>query len=529
MPRLQSAQDLRKAFQQFVDGSQTVEKFLEARTAILEKTKLARTDAEEYAKKVMAAASMVQRNHVQETKVSDLVNWAIRGLYRRLDEPIPQDFLDRLAKVKDLKDADLTTLVEDVRERLGKREDLDKNQDVEVSLQRMTARLDPYTAYISPERLARFDNDVTGELTGIGVQVRKDTDSDLIEIITPIRNSPAYKAGVLTGDLIAKITPLVDEKGKPIEKPETISAKGMPIADAVKRITGKKGTPIKLTLLRDGKEVELTIKRDQVETESVIGVRRKAEDDSWDFVIDPKNKIAYIRLTAFQTRSARDLEAAVKDLVKKEQIRGLVLDLRFNPGGLLGQAVRICDLFIDDGLIVKIKPRDRQDDPQNRYLGQHEGSQLDFPMAVLINGGSASASEVVGGCLQDHKRAIFVGERSFGKGSVQTIHNFIDGGKFKITTATFWRPSGKNLHRFSTAGRDDEDWGVLPDTGYEVPLTRKETDDLFEHQANSLIIPRKDKPAKEQPAFQDRQLDKALDYLREQAQLASRAQGKKRT
>src|SRR5262249_33978314 len=207
----------------------------------------------------------------------------------------------------------------------------------------------------------------------------------------------------------------------------------------------------------ENKPLDFTITRARIELESVFGVKRLA-DDTWDFWLDRDNKIGYVRLSGFSRNTASDLTRVVRGL-RLQGMRGLVLDLRFNPGGLLDSARQISDLFIDEGPIVSIRrPRKGLDD---RMDGRSAGSELGFPMTVLVNGYSASASEIVSACLQDHGRAVVVGERSFGKGSVQNIQDF-DGGQIKITIASFWRPSGKNLNKSSTAGKDDDEWGVRP-------------------------------------------------------------------
>jgi carboxyl-terminal processing protease len=215
--------------------------------------------------------------------------------------------------------------------------------------------------------------------------------------------------------------------------------------------------------------------------------------------------------------------------LKKQGVKGLVLDLRFNPGGLLDSARDITDLFIDDGVIVSIKPR-----VGSPYVmtGQREGSVTDFPMVCLVNGLSASGSEIVSAALQDHHRAIVLGERSYGKGSVQNVVDFEreDGevkSQIKLTTASFWRPSGKNLNKASTAGKEADEWGVVPDK--VVRLTRAERDDLFEHQRNQEIIQPRDKPpsTEDKVVFKDKQLDAALDYLRTQIKMANRTPTKK--
>ncbi len=276
---------------------------------------------------------------------------------------------------------------------------------------------------------------------------------------------------------------------------------------------------MKLTVERDGKPITVEITRARIEIESVLGFKRKA-DDEWDYMIDQKNKIGYIRLTSFQRNSCPRHEGVMEELTK-QGIKGFVLDLRFNPGGLLDSAVKISDLFIDDGLIVSIRPRVGR---ETTFSGFREGSLLDFPMVCMVNGMSASGSEIVSAALQDHKRAFIVGERSYGKGSVQNIRRFrvASGvaGEIKLTTASFWRPSGKNLNKSSTTGKDEDEWGVTPDK--VVKLTPKERDDLDEAQHEAEII-RHGKPPKETAKeFKDKQLDAALDYLREQIKTAKK-------
>jgi carboxyl-terminal processing protease len=257
-----------------------------------------------------------------------------------------------------------------------------------------------------------------------------------------------------------------------------------------------------------------------------MGVRRR-ENDDWDYTIDPQNRIIYVRLTSFARNTFRDLKAMIDEEAKKPGgIKGLILDLRFNPGGLLDSAVRISDLFIDDGLIVSIRPRVGR---EYNFTGQSADSYLNFPMVCLVNGGSASGSEIVAGCLQDHRRALIMGERSYGKGSVQNIQPFeLTGGEIKLTTATFWRPSGKNINKSSTKGGEDEEWGILPEKEHHLKLTPKERDELAEHQRNVEIIPRRDlPPAGEPKEFKDRQLELALEYLRSQIKTAARTPASK--
>jgi C-terminal peptidase prc len=516
MPRLEAQRSLRKEYQQLVEGTISLDQFESQRDKILAGTKLARADAAEFASKVMEVVGLIQERYVKKVDANEMVGWAIRGLYRRVDEKIPQELDERLAKVADLDEKQLQSLLADARQQLGSREDLAKHKDVDITLQRMLAHLDPYTTYVDPETVQKFRQDVQGNFTGVGIQIRKDTATDQLIVVTPIKGSPAYRAGIQAGDLITKVTREVDSEGDPLKEVEVIPTKGLPLNGAVKKILGKPGTEVTLTIQREGKEpFDVRLTRGQVNIESVIGYKRRGGDD-WDFMIDPKNKIGYVRLTTFARNTYDDLKRAMAELTD-QGVKGFILDLRFNPGGLLQSAVEISDLFVDDGLIVSIRPRVGR---EQKLTGRHRGSLLDFPMVCLVNGYSASGSEIVSAALQDWRRAYVVGERSYGKGSVQNIEDF-DNGEVKFTTATFWRPSGKNLNKASTSGKDDEEWGVKPDLA--VKLSHKEREDLLEHQHNSEVIQRKDKEAKKKPDFRDRQLEAALEYMRGQIKTASRA------
>ena len=521
MPRLEAQRKLRKEYQALINGKIDLDKFTSRRKTILESTKLSDADAANFAEKVMGAILRIKSGYVKKLNTSDLVVWAIKGLYRQVDEKIPEKIAARLKDVPDLKEEQLTELLADARQALGKREDLDKHKDIDFTLKRMLYKhTDPYTTYIDSNEAKRMKQDIGGRFYGVGIQIRKDSATDQLLVVTPIKGSPAYKAGIQAGDLITTVTCEVDRKGKPLDQPEVLPTKGMKLSEAVEKITGPEDTPVKLTVQREGvaKPLEFPLKRGVVEVESVLGFKRKT-DDNWDYLIDPDSKIAYIRLTQFGRNSYRDMYRVMRDL-KEAGIKGFILDLRFNPGGLLDVAVDISDLFIDDGVIVSIRERNR---PEKEIAGQSRGSLLDFPMVCMVNGFSASGSEIVSACLQDHDRAYIIGERSYGKGSVQHILDY-DGGEIKLTTATFWRPSKKNLNKSSTSGKDEDEWGVMPNK--IIKLTAKERVDLDEHLHNTEVIRPKDKPA-EGKKFEDKQLDAALKYLRGQISTASRSGVKK--
>ncbi len=525
MPKLEAQQNLRKAYQKLVDGKSDATAFLDERKTILEETKLSERDAGQYATMVMRAIKMVRDGYVKDVNSGTLTADAVRGMYKALNEKVPSAIKERLDNVKTMKEAQLVSLLTDARLQLGKREDLAEGNDITLSLHGMLGKLDKHTDYIDPKLLERFKIDMQGQFSGIGVQIRKNNTKDQLQVVTPIMGSPAYKAKVYANDIITTIVREVDSNGKPLKEPEVIPTKGMSTEDAVKKILGKSGTKIKILVEREGTEkpLEFNLIRGKVEVESVLGYKRN-EDDSWNYVIDPESKICYVRLTQFSVNTHRDLEKIMKRLNKEAGIKGFILDLRFNPGGLLDQAVKISDLFIDDGMIVSIRPRNG---PETTYVGKSDGSYTAFPMVCLINGMSASASEIVSACLQDHGRAIVVGSRSYGKGSVQTIHNFYTGGQLKLTTATFWRPSGRNLNRDTSYPRKDDDpaeWGVTPNDGFRINLGRKEELDLQDFQRENEIIHQPGYKAPEGKAqFKDRQLDAALEYLRGQIRTAAEA------
>jgi C-terminal peptidase prc len=511
MPKLQALRDLRKEYQKLVDGGLTVQQLAVARALVLATMRLPDAEAHRFTSTVVAGLKRVREEAVQDLNRGELIVWAIRGLYWHVDEAVPEDLADRLGRVKILSDPEQDKLLQEARTRLGKREDLDKHKDIDVALQRCLARIDPYTVYIDPEMKARSETDTSAEFTGIGAQVRKDNATDMLLVVTPIKGSPSYRLGLLAGDLISTITREVDSEGNVLNPPEVLSTKDLTLNEAVKKLLGKPGTKVKITVQREGTDrpLDFEITRARVEKETVLGVRRKA-DDSWDYWLDNQNKIACVRMSQFGLHTTAHLTQAVREL-RQQGMQGLVLDLRFNGGGLLSGAIAVSDLFIDAGLIVSLRnPRRGQEDQKT---GQSAGSELDFKMVVLVNGSSASASEIVAACLQDHKRAVIVGERTFGKGCVQNQFDF-DGGKIHVTAQTFWRPNGKNIHKPSTGGKEDEDWGVQPDSGYVLKLPRKERDDLSEHLLQAEIIPRRDRPAREKKEFKDRQLDLALNYLR---------------
>ena len=357
--------------------------------------------------------------------------------------------------------------------------DVDRRELVEAAIEGILAKLDPYSAYIKPKDMPQFRTTVEAEFGGIGIQIT--VEGGELKVISPLVGTPAYRAGIIAGDQIVEID------GK--------DTKGVTLDQAVRRLKGKAGTKVNLTVIHPNskKRVKIEVTREIIHVETVLGDSRK-QDDSWDYILKPEEHIAYIRITGFSRSTARELKKVLEDL-QKEGLRALIVDLRFNPGGLLNAAIEISDMFVAKGRIVSTKGRSS---PERAWEADKEGTFEGFPMAVLVNRYSASASEIVSACLQDHKRAIVIGERTWGKGSVQNVIDLEEGKSLlKLTTAAYCRPNGKNIHRFQDAKNGDE-WGVTPNEGFRIRLADAEIVTLMRVRRERDIVkphpPQENKP-----------------------------------
>jgi carboxyl-terminal processing protease len=372
-------------------------------------------------------------------------------------------------------------------------------------------RLDPYSTFYDVDEYAQFQKQTEGSFGRVGIQIDVDRQTGLVKVTTPMVGTPAYDAGVLAGDLILKVD------GKPLETSR--------LSEMLKTIQGPPGSEVTLTLLHEGSKepVDLTMKRAMIDYPSILGDRRKPDDPAqWEFFVDKENRIAYIRLVSFNEHAVADLTKVVEQ-VEKEGARGLILDLRDNPGGLLKKAVAICDLFLAQGTIVSVRYRNGRDEKHEaKAEGTHFEPAAEHPMVVLVNKNSASASEIVAAALQDHGRAVVVGERSFGKGSVQNVIELGDHEPkvgLKLTTASYWRPNGTNIHRHADA-KDTDEWGVKPNPGYEVKLEAAERVQYLQWRKRRDIVHGKPgtttvKHADDDKPFNDKYLETALKYIRE--------------
>jgi carboxyl-terminal processing protease len=396
-----------------------------------------------------------------------------------------------------------------------------RRQLVEDMIEGGLERLDPHTTYFNERELQQFRIKSKGKFGGVGISVLRDQGTKGLLVTSPIAGTPAYEAGIQPGDLITKV--------------DGVSLEGKRSTDAIDLIMGEPGTPVTLTVLHEGETepTDMPLKRATIEVPTVVGDMRKPDEPKeWDYMIDKDKKIAYIRVLEFGETTAADLRKALQAL-QTQGVTGLVLDLRANPGGLLKSAVEVSDMFLSEGAIVSTRRRRSDDDetfnakPDNNLLEP----AADHPIVVLIDRFSASASEIVAAALQDHKRATIIGERSYGKGSVQNLHAMEDRKTaIKITIASYWRPSGKNIHRFPDA-KETDDWGVRPNEGFDVRLTDQERKDYFAGRRYRDIVsgktghmPDKVREKVEAP-FHDKVLDRAMQHIREQLAVKATAAG----
>lgn len=308
-------------------------------------------------------------------------------------------------------------------------EDIDDRTLLESAIRGMLYELDPHSSYLTPSEFDDLQVTTTGEFGGLGIEVTME--NGFVKVVTPIDDTPASRAGLRAGDLILKI--------------DDTFVKGLALEDAIKLLRGEIGSEVALSILSQGTEKPrtVTLKRDRIRIQSVRSQ-----------MLEPG--FAYLRITQFQSHSGRDSEKALRKLVADGNLKGLVLDLRNNPGGVLSAAVQISDLFLNDGLIVYTQGRDET--TRVNYAATDGDLLNGLPMIVLVNGGSASASEIVAGALQDHGRAIVIGQRSFGKGSVQTILPLHGDRALKLTTARYYTPKGRSIQAE----------GIVPDIATEI-------------------------------------------------------------
>ena len=380
---------------------------------------------------------------------------------------------------------------------------------IQGAIKGMLETLDPHSAFMPPTAFKEMQEDTRGRFEGLGIEIT--VKEGILTVVSPIEDTPAFKAGILAGDQILKI--------------EAEFTKNMTLMDAVKRLRGPKGTKVTITIMREGltKPGEFTLTRDVIPVRSV---RHELLEKEY----------GYIRLSQFQEKTDEDFGKALKALEEESKggLKGLILDMRNNPGGLLDQAVKVADRFIDTGVIVSVEGR--KEDAKTKFNAHSQGTMPPYPLVVLINGGSASGSEIVAGAIQDHGRGILLGTQTFGKASVQTIYPLKDGSALRLTTARYYTPSGRSIQAK----------GILPDIVVKPakPEDSKEAEavklpsekDLERHLTAPEKAPpakEKEKPKKEEVKEKekdkkpfDNQLDRGLELLKSWEIFKKLAKGK---
>jgi carboxyl-terminal processing protease len=380
---------------------------------------------------------------------------------------------------------------------------------------------DPYTVYIPAAESRNFNKDLTGQFVGIGAEVN--VEGGFLKIISPLEDSPAYNAGIQAGDRVVEVD------GK--------STQNKTVDECVDMLMGEPKTPVKLTVERnlDGQsepqKLDITVVRDHIVVKAVRGLRR-VDGGDWQYLLDPAadagKKIAYLRLSQFTPTAASEFKETMNALgAAKGDLGGLILDLRGDPGGLLEAALEIADLFLADGKIVSVRGREGD---EVVHAAKGPGTLPDFPVILLVNGGSASASEILSGSLSDHQRAVVLGTRTFGKGLVQSVQPLrqTPGAALKFTSARYYLPSGRLIQR-----KDDSAvWGVDPTDGFYVPVTAREEYDRLMARRDRDILRKEASGASEDrwldPAWvegqaKDKQLAAAVKSM--EAKVAGGAQG----
>lgn len=354
-------------------------------------------------------------------------------------------------------------------------EDVGSKELIYGALKGMIHSLDKYSEFMDPETYTEMKTETEGEFGGIGIEIAiKD---ELLTVIAPIEDTPAYKAGLKAGDRIVKIDGEI--------------TRGITLLEAVKKLRGKPGTQVSVTILREdaGKLLDFTITRDTIKVKSI----REAK------ILE--DKIGYIRLSVFQERSAKDLEDALAEL-EKQGLDSLILDLRNNPGGLLNVAVDVAGKFLAAGkLVVYTKGRIKQQEME--FKARNKEPKVDYPLVILVDKGSASGSEIVAGAIQDHKRGIILGTKTFGKGSVQTVIPLSDGSAIRLTTSKYFTPNGRTIH-----GE-----GVTPDIIVEREELKKEETKPKPEEIFEKIEEEPQAPLVKKEEY-DNQLLRAIDVIK---------------
>jgi len=388
-------------------------------------------------------------------------------------------------------------------------DEVDEEQLMRDALAGVASHLDPYSQYLPPKKAKALKVDTEGAYGGLGIQIA--VRDRLLTVVTPIEDTPAFRVGIMAGDIILAI--------------DGRSTKGITVDGAVEKLRGKPGSKVVLTLSHNGgkKRRKVTVERAKIQIKSIKGLGRLPDSEGWNYWAEPDAKIGYLRVTQFQEKTVESMDGIITGLLEGG-MKGLIVDLRFNPGGLLPSAIDMSDRFIKEGLVVFTKGRSA--DSYREYRAKPEDDYPAIPLVILVNRASASASEIVAGCIQAHKRGVIIGERTFGKGSVQCVYSLDERErnsrrpeeihKLKLTTAHYYTPTGQNIHRVEKA-TDEDEWGVTPDI--VIKVSRDEQYAIVRQRNEAEVIRRlegendtggvkaaegkEDQPAEEEPATEE--------------------------
>lgn len=458
MPRFADDRTLRLAYIEFLSGKISLEALEAERRKQLTLRNLPEEEAQTFARTVTEVFQLVRDRHIDGAAAPRALAGAIEDLNKIFGGPGAEDLLTLLRADEDSNAEQLEKELLRFRRALGRREEITEPAE-NICLERMLGRLDPYSAYLPADIYRELLEQSSGRFTGIGVVLKENNLDSSLTVLFPIPGGPADRAGIQAGDRIVA----VDD--------QVVSKVGSSAAS--KELIGLTGTTVELSIERDGAPpTKRSITREEVAIGSVVGWSRES-DGAWNYWLDPNERIGYARITNFTASTADDLREVLRQL-RFEGMRGMILDLRFDPGGLMTAATEVANLFLSEGLIVQVRERREEERSISAF---RFGTFSDFPLVVLVNGESASGSEIVAAALQDSQRALIVGSRTFGKGSVQEVIPLSSGDSgVKITSALFVRPNGQNIERRLGGVRAQGDvWGIEPSPGLGIEIYPEET------------------------------------------------------
>ena len=493
MPRFPDDRRLRTAYLSYLSGEMSADDLATLRRQTLTKRNVSEEEGRAFGRTVAEVLGLIRSRHIHPEKATQALALGLRELadqYGDAEEPWVSELIGSLEKLDPMQlEEELTRF----RLRLGNRPELTKPA-VDICLRAALSLLDPYSVYLSPDVYRDMKEQVAGHFTGIGVILQENQHASSLPVLLLLPDGPAEKAGMKPGDRITKI--------------DGTAVTDLGISEASQRLLGPQGSKVMLTIDRgDAAPMEVSLARDEVELESVVGYDR-TEAGVWNYWIDRAHGIGYIRIASFASDTADRLRKIIAELTR-DGLKDLVLDLRFNPGGLLTSAINVADVFITEGTMVHIQDRQggERDEKAHRF-----GTIENVNLIVLVNSGSASGSEIVAAAIQDSGRGRIAGSRTFGKGSAQDIIPLKDNkAALKLTSEAFFRPNGKNLERYR-GGRlvVDDVWGVSPNPDLEIPLFSEETSRLRADMLRRQFIGQ----TRDKTRPEDRQLEKIVEVLR---------------